>query len=254
VTLAIDLSGRRALVTGAGRGVGAAIARDLAAAGAAVVVNDLDGERATATAARLASSGAEVTAAAFDVTSASAVHDAFEALPRIDILVNNAGNAGMDEWPGLVSFVETTPADWEPFIQVNLYGVMHCTRAALPGMIDGGWGRVVTVLSDSARTGEPLMAAYAAAKAGAAGLCRSVAREVGRHGITVNCVALGTMRIGGAAAPLHPAQEKLLRRYPVARPGLPDDVSRLVALLASDAGEWITGQTIPVNGGLSAAL
>jgi 3-oxoacyl-[acyl-carrier protein] reductase len=254
VTLAIDLSGRRALVTGAGRGVGAAIARDLAAAGAAVVVNDLDGERATATAARLASSGAEVTAAAFDVTSASAVHDAFEALPRIDILVNNAGNAGMDEWPGLVSFVETTPADWEPFIQVNLYGVMHCTRAALPGMIDGGWGRVVTVLSDSARTGEPLMAAYAAAKAGAAGLCRSVAREVGRHGITVNCVALGTMRIGGAAAPLHPAQEKLVRRYPVARPGLPDDVSRLVALLASDAGEWITGQTIPVNGGLSAAL
>jgi 3-oxoacyl-[acyl-carrier protein] reductase len=160
----------------------------------------------------------------------------------------------MDEWPGLVSFVETTPADWEPFIQVNLYGVMHCTRAALPGMIDGGWGRVVTVLSDSARTGEPLMAAYAAAKAGAAGLCRSVAREVGRHGITVNCVALGTMRIGGAAAPLHPAQEKLVRRYPVARPGLPDDVSRLVALLASDAGEWITGQTIPVNGGLSAAL
>jgi 3-oxoacyl-[acyl-carrier protein] reductase len=254
VTLAIDLSGRRALVTGAGRGVGAAIARDLAAAGAAVVVNDLDGERATAAAARLASSGAEVTAAAFDVTSASAVHDAFEALPRIDILVNNAGNAGMDEWPGLVSFVETTPADWEPFIQVNLYGVMHCTRAALPGMIDGGWGRVVTVLSDSARTGEPLMAAYAAAKAGAAGLCRSVAREVGRHGITVNCVALGTMRIGGAAAPLHPAQEKLVRRYPVARPGLPDDVSRLVALLASDAGEWITGQTIPVNGGLSAAL
>jgi 3-oxoacyl-[acyl-carrier protein] reductase len=121
-------------------------------------------------------------------------------------------------------------------------------------MIDGGWGRVVTVLSDSARTGEPLMAAYAAAKAGAAGLCRSVAREVGRHGITVNCVALGTMRIGGAAAPLHPAQEKLVRRYPVARPGLPDDVSRLVALLASDAGEWITGQTIPVNGGLSAAL
>jgi 3-oxoacyl-[acyl-carrier protein] reductase len=99
-----------------------------------------------------------------------------------------------------------------------------------------------------------MMAVYAAAKAGAAGLSRSVAREVGQHGITVNCVALGTIRIGGKDAALHPAQEKIVRRYPVSRPGLPDDVSQLVALLASDGGEWITGQTIPVNGGVSTSL
>jgi len=254
MTLVIDLSGRRALVTGAGRGVGEAIARDLALAGASVVVNDLDPERAAATAARLAAEAGDVTAAAFDVTVASAVLEVFETLPRIDILVNNAGNAGMDGWPGLVPFAETSPADWEPFLRVNLYGVMHCTRAALPPMIEAGWGRVITVVSDSARTGDPLMAAYAAAKAGAAGLSRSIAREVGQHGVTVNCIALGTIRIGGKDAPLHPAQEKVVRRYPVSRPGLPDDVSQLVALLASDAGEWITGQTIPVNGGVSTSM
>jgi 3-oxoacyl-[acyl-carrier protein] reductase len=136
VTLAIDLSGRRALVTGAGRGVGEAIARDLAAAGACVVVNDLDGDRAAATAARLAASGADVAAAAFDVTSLAAVQEAFASLPRIDILVNNAGNAGMDSWPGLAPFASTSPADWDPFLQVNLYGVMHCIHTALPPMIE----------------------------------------------------------------------------------------------------------------------
>jgi NAD(P)-dependent dehydrogenase (short-subunit alcohol dehydrogenase family) len=249
----LDLAGRRALVTGGGRGVGAAIARDLAAAGATVIINDLDAERAEAGAQAIRDSGGEARVAAFDVTDWPAVRDAFAGLDQIDILVNNAGNAGGESWPGLKSFAETEPADWEAFLRVNLYGVMHCTRAALPAMIGTGWGRVVTVLSDAARTGEPLMAAYSAAKAGAAGLSRSVAREVGQHGITVNCVALGTMR-AGADVPLHPVQERALRRYPMGRIGLPDDVSALVVLLASDAGEWITGQTIPVNGGLSFAI
>jgi 3-oxoacyl-[acyl-carrier protein] reductase len=253
MTLAIDLTGHRALVTGAGRGIGARIARDLARAGASVVVNDLSEARAEESAAALRADGADVTSAAFDVTDWDAVRQAFAALPTVDILVNNAGNAGSDAWPGLRPVAETEPADWEPFLRVNLYGVMHCTRAALPAMIDRGWGRVVTVISDSARTGEPLMAAYAAAKAGAAGFCRSVAREVGRHGVTVNCVALGTMRRDDDA-PLNEVQEKAMRRYPIARAGLPGDVSGLVALLASDAAAWTTGQTIPVNGGLSAAL
>jgi 3-oxoacyl-[acyl-carrier protein] reductase len=253
MTLAIDLSGHRALVTGAGRGIGAGIARDLAAAGASVVVNDVSAERAEESAAALRAEGADATAATFDVTDWEAVRAAFDALPTVDILVNNAGNAGADGWPGLRPVAETDPADWEPFLRVNLYGVMHCVRAALPAMIDGGWGRIVTVISDSARTGDPLMAAYAAAKAGAAGFCRSVAREVGRHGITVNCIALGTMR-RDEDAPLNEVQEKAMRRYPIARAGLPRDVSGLVALLASDAAAWTTGQTIPVNGGLSSAL
>jgi NAD(P)-dependent dehydrogenase (short-subunit alcohol dehydrogenase family) len=249
----LDLTGRRALVTGAGQGLGAAIAVALARSGAEVVVNDLNPARADETAAKVRAAGGEAVAIAFDVTDWAAVRDGFAGAPAVDILVNNAGNAGMDGWPGLVPLAESDPADWEPFLRVNLYGVMHCTRAALPAMIETGSGRVVTILSDAARTGEPLMAAYSAAKAGAAGFSRSVAREVGRHGITVNCVALGTMR-AGPDAPLNEVQERAMRRYPVRRAGLPDDVTTLVTLLAGDAGEWITGQTIPVNGGLSFAL
>jgi NAD(P)-dependent dehydrogenase (short-subunit alcohol dehydrogenase family) len=251
--LSIDLTGRRALVTGAGRGVGARIAGDLAAAGAAVAVNDLDEGRARSAADALRANGGDADVSVFDVTDWTSVKRAFAALGPVDILVNNAGNAGADRWPGLRALAETSPEDWEPFLRVNLYGVMHCTRAALPAMIGGGWGRVVTVLSDAGRTGEPLMAAYSAAKAGAAGFSRSVAREVARHGVTVNCVALGTMRLDAAAAG-SPVQERAVQRYPIRRAGLPEDVSTLVALLASDAASWITGQTIPVNGGLSFAL
>ena len=100
-------------------------------------------------------------------------------------------------WRTSPTLVQTEPSDWEGFIKVNFYGVMYAVRAALPAMIDAQWGRVVTVISDTARVGETHMAAYSAAKAGAAGFCRSVAREVGRHGITVNCVALGTMNTQG---------------------------------------------------------
>jgi NAD(P)-dependent dehydrogenase (short-subunit alcohol dehydrogenase family) len=251
--LAIDLSGRQALVTGAGQGIGAGIARDLAAAGAAVIVNDRDADRAEQTASDLRARGATASAVVFDVTDWQSVSDSFASIGRIDILVNNAGNAGGDGWPPMRPVADSSPADWEPFLRVNLYGVMHCVRAALPAMIDAGWGRIVTLLSDAARTGEPMLAAYAAAKAGAGGFCRSVAREVGRHGVTVNCVALGTMR-ASAEVPLHPVQEKAMQRYPIRRAGLPEDVSTLVAFLASDAASWVTGQTIPVNGGLSFAL
>jgi NAD(P)-dependent dehydrogenase (short-subunit alcohol dehydrogenase family) len=250
--LSIDVTGRRALVTGAGRGVGARIAADLAAAGAAVVINDIDEGRARSAADALRASGRDAGVSVFDVTDWTSVERAFAALGPVDILVNNAGNAGTDRWPGLRPVAETSPEDWEPFLRVNLYGVMHCTRAALPAMIAAGWGRVVTVLSDAGRTGEPLMAAYAAAKAGAAGFCRSVAREVARHGVTVNCVALGTMRLDAAQGSA--VQERAVRRYPIRRAGMPEDVSTLVALLASDAASWITGQTIPVNGGFSFSL
>ena len=135
---------------------------------------------------------------------------------------------------------------------------MNATRATLPGMIAGGWGRIITIISDAARVGEPKMAVYAAAKAGAAGLTRSVANEVGRHGITANNISLGTMRTPlsedrwAAADPQETAAR--LRGYAVRRPGLPDDVGALVAYLASPAASWITAQTIPLNGGYSAAL
>jgi NAD(P)-dependent dehydrogenase (short-subunit alcohol dehydrogenase family) len=253
-----DLSGRRALVTGAGQGVGRGIALGLGAAGAAVVVNDLDLTRAESVAEEIAESGGRAVPAPFDVTDYAAVTAAVAANGPIDILVNNAGNAGVDGFGRLGSFADSEPADWHPFLAVNLYGVMNCTRAVLPGMIDRTWGRVITIVSDSGRTGGAGMAAYGAAKAGAAGLTRSLALETGRHGITVNNIALGTMRTEATEAFWadgdNPANTAILKGYPVRRPGSPDDVGPLVVFLADPETSWITGQTYPVNGGYSFSL
>ncbi len=251
-----DLAGRRALVSGAGRGVGAAIASALAAAGATVAVNDISAERAHGQATVIRDGGGSAFALAFDVTDFAQVTDAIAEHGPFEILVNNAGNAGVGSWPGMVPFVQTSPEDWMPFLNVNLYGVMHCVRAALPGMIAAGWGRVVTIISDAGRVGEPNMAAYAAAKAGAAGLTRAVSKEVGRHGVTANIVSLGTMRTPLTEASWagdNPPGQAMLRNYAIRRPGLPQDVASLVAYLTSTGASWITGQTIPLNGGYSVA-
>ena len=258
MALSIDLDGRRALVTGAGQGVGRGIARTLAAAGAEVVVNDLVADRAVAVVDEIDADGGRGVAAAFDVTDWGAVRDAVEAVGGVDILVNNAGNAGKADthgFEGMKPFADEDPDAWEPFVRVNLFGVMYVTRAVLPGMIERGAGRVITIVSDTARTGESHMAAYSAAKAGAAGLVRSIAREVARHGITANCIALGSMNQQERP---HEVEEvelaSLLKRYPIRRRGLPSDIANLTLFLASDLSPWITGQTIPVNGGYSMAL
>jgi NAD(P)-dependent dehydrogenase (short-subunit alcohol dehydrogenase family) len=252
-----ELSGRRALVTGAGQGVGRGIAQGLAAAGAHVVVNDLVADRAQEVVDEIAAAGGGASVAAFDVTDHAAVRAAVEAGGPVDVLVNNAGNAGVEGVGTRKPFAETEPHEWEPFLQVNLYGVLHGARAVLPGMIERGWGRVITIVSDAGRTGDKLMAPYAAAKAGAAGFTRALALEGGRHGVTANCISLGTMRTPLTEAfwaEPNPMADALMQRYVVRRPGGPDDVAPLVVLLASDAGEWITGQTYPVNGGYSFGL
>ena len=253
------LAGRRALVTGAGQGVGEGIARLLAVAGAEVVVNDYVAERAEAVAADIVGAGGRAVAAPFDVTDLDGVRSALGELGPIGILVNNAGNAGADGFGIPSLFVETGPPDWQKFLAVNLHGVLHCTHAVLPGMIGAGWGRVVTVISDAARTPEKGMAVYGAAKAAAAAFGRGIAAEVARHGITVNNVALGTMRTPLTAGlwddPANEAQQKaLLSRYLVRRPGDPADVAWIVATLASPRADWITGQTIPVDGGYTSSL
>jgi 3-oxoacyl-[acyl-carrier protein] reductase len=222
-----------------------------------VLVNDLVLERAEAVVAEVEGVGGVARPAVFDVTDYDAVVATFADNSPVDILVNNAGNAGRATTMGredLATLVQTEPSDWEGFIQVNLYGVMYAVRAALPAMIDAQWGRVVTVISDTARVGETHMAAYSAAKAGAAGFCRSVAREVGRHGITVNCVALGTMNTQGIPPEEDEIAEQLVKRYVIRRRGLPRDIAAMVTFLASPAAEWITGQTYPVNGGYSFTL
>ncbi len=250
----IDLQGRQALVTGAGQGVGRAIALALGSAGASVAVNDFVPDRAEAVAGEVRAAGGSAVAAPFDVSDFDGVMSAVGQVGNVDVLVNNAGNAGPEGF-NLGPFVETGPSDWTRYFAVNLFGVMHCTRAVLPAMIERRDGRVVTIISDAARWGEPYMGAYAAAKAGAAGFSRSIAREVGRHGITANCIALGT--IGppeeAAEADMSPEQadrlHKQLRPYIIRRRGRPEDISGLVTFLASPLASWITGQTYPVNGG-----
>jgi NAD(P)-dependent dehydrogenase (short-subunit alcohol dehydrogenase family) len=227
------LDGRVALVTGAGQGVGAGIARVLAERGAEVVVNDLFAERAEAVAREVGGR-----AVAFDVTDLDAVRAGFEAAGPVDILVNNAG-IPTDGFP-LVDFKDSDPELWHRFVDLNLYGVLHCTRTALPGMCERGWGRVVTISSEAGRVGMGIrVSLYGASKAAGIMLMKHVAHEVGPSGVTCNALALGGME----GIPLDP------KRQPIPRLGTGRDVGNAVAFLASDDAEWITGQVIPVNGG-----
>jgi len=253
-----DLHGRRALVTGAGQGVGDAIARELAGAGCEVLVNDIVEARAQVVADAITAAGGSADTVAFDVTDHDEVTAALTRSGPIDILINNAGNAGPQGFGTITPFVDTSPADWRRFVDVNLYGVMNCTHATLPGMIAARWGRVVTIVSDAGRTGGA-PAAYGAAKAAAAGFTRVIARDVARHAITVNALALGTMRTPvseefWADPDREQAQRALMADYLIRRPGEPDDVAWMVAALVSPRAGWITGQTIAVNGGFSFTL
>ena len=247
-----DLTGRVALVTGAGRGVGAGIARALAGQGAAVAVNDLSSARAEAVAGEIAGIGRRAIGLAADVTDPAQVTEMVAATERglgpVDILVNNAGIPAR----GMVvrQFRDMTPPDWEPFIRLNLYGFLYCIHAVLEGMCDRGWGRIVTVSSEAGRMGTALgISLYGAAKAAAVGFSRHLAVELGTSGVTVNCVSLGTMDYPAASAADHSSRA---RRYPTGRLGQPTDAAAAVVFLAADEASWITGQNLPVNGGLYA--
>ncbi|MFN0144438.1 MAG: SDR family NAD(P)-dependent oxidoreductase, partial [Mycobacterium sp.] len=167
------------MVTGGGQGVGRGTGLTLASAGASVVVNDYVAERAEQVAEEVRAAGGDARALPFDVTDYPAVLAAFAAAGPVDILVNNAGNAGQQNY-AMSLFMNTEPADWDRYLGVNLYGVMYCTRAALPGMAERGNGRIITIVSEAGRSGEPQLAADSAAKAGAAGFMRSIAQEGGR--------------------------------------------------------------------------
>jgi 3-oxoacyl-[acyl-carrier protein] reductase len=242
----LELRGRVALVTGAGQKIGAEIARQLARCGAAVAVNDVIPERAVRIAGEIEAAGGRAVAAVGDVTRESEVARfvaaAQSALGPVDILVNNAG---LPPDHAAVDFLETKPADWEPWIALNVHGVLLCTHAVLKGMCERGWGRVISILSEAGRVGQRHQAVYSAAKAAAAGFSRSLAHEVARCGVTVNCVSLGTVPVGMDSE----IEARLARRYPMGRLGRPQDVAPAVAFFASDEASWITGQTLPVNGG-----
>lgn len=249
------VDGTVALVTGGGAGVGFAAAQRLAADGRAdrLLINDIDPERAEQAAGAITqASGVDATPAVADVSDWSAVEAMFDDLGTggADIVVNNAGvPLGV---MGGQRFLDSGPADWAPWLDLNLTGVMNVTRLALPRMVDRGWGRIVTIVSDAARVGEANLVAYSAAKAGAAGFVRALAREVGRHQITCNAVALGTILHGMLEQILTPEQqEQMASRYVLRRLGRPDDPAGMISFLAGPDAGWITGQTYPVNGGFA---
>ncbi len=260
----LDLGGQIALVTGAGQGAGRAIALALARHNAGgVAVNDFVPERAQAVSKEIESLGVRAMPAPADVGDHAAVAHLMReiegTLGVVTLLVNNAGNAGPQATMGLSPpFWESEPEDWDRYFRTNLQGVMNCAHAALPNMVKHGTGRIVAIVSDAGRVGEPGLAAYSAAKAGAAGFVRAIAKEAGRFGVTANAISLSTLEPpldeAARAAFLAGEQTKArLSRYVIRRFGRPEDVAYMALFLCSTAASWITGQTYPVNGGYSFA-
>lgn len=259
----LDLGGQVAFVTGAGQSAGRGIALALAKHNAGgVAVNDYYPDRAQAVVEEIKALGVPAVAVPTDVSDLEAVRAgvarATAELGPVTLLVNNAGNAGPTNQIGREpKFWEVDPAEWDKFFRTNLYGVMNCCYAAIPGMIEAGRGRIVTIVSDAGRIGEPNLAPYCAAKAGAAGFMRSIAKELGRYNVTANSISLSALQPPWEdqeklAAYLESDQaKKQVSRYIVRRFGRPDDVAAMALFLCSDASSWISGQTYPVNGGYS---
>lgn len=242
-----QLEGKVALVTGAGQNTGAGIAKTLASRGAAVAVNDLLTDRAETVANEINKSGGSAVAAPFDVTDFEAVQqgvrEAQEQLGPLDILVNNAGVPDPFE-PSPFTLME--PADWKRFIDLNLYGVVHCSRAVIEGMCERGFGRVITISSGAGQIGLAMgVSLYGAGKGGALAFMRHLAMEVAGQGVTANSIALGLMGHVGDADVV----AAMARTVPVGRLGTPEDVGAAVTFMSSDEASWLTGQTLGLNGG-----
>ena len=249
----MKLKDRTAVVTGGASGIGRAITQALAREGARVAVLDLDEGGARETAAAIERAGGSAAAHRIDITDVGAVDGAIDAVAArwggLHVLVNCAG------WDKPMPFVETTPEFWDKIIAVNLRGPLACTRAALRHMIKADYGKIVTIASDAGRVGSTGEAVYSAAKGGLIAFTKTVAREVARHHINVNCVCPGpsdTPLFQKEFAEKSPKlAESLKRVIPWGRLGVPDDVAPAVVFLASDDAGFITGQTLSVSGGLT---
>lgn len=242
---------RVAVVTGGASGVGLAVCRTLAAAGAAVAVLDRDGDGVRAVAEELGRGGARALGLTADVSDrhslVAAYGDVRTELGPIEILVANAAIAGF------VPFEQLTPEAFEQTLAVNLTGTFHTIQLAIPDMVDAGWGRIVTVSSAAGQTGSLLQADYSASKGGVIALTKAVALEYATSGITANTVPpfmVDTPLFRKAQADgFLPEDRRLTRMVPAGRLGTGDDVAAAVAFLCSDAAAYITGQVIGVNGG-----
>lgn len=243
------LHGRTALVTGAGRGIGRAIAIALAEAGADVAVNDVADAALEPVVAQLREMGTRVYAVPADVADAAdvrrMVEDVHGQLGPITVLVNNAGLLRP------TPFAQIPVAEWEAVLDVNLKGSFLCAQAVLPDMQAAGWGRIVNMSSTAGKNVSTVGGAhYTAAKAGVLGLTRHLAREVAAGGITVNAICPGLIDTDMVRSTISAADvERYARSFPIARLGEPREVARLVAFLASDEAAYITGASLDINGG-----
>lgn len=244
-----DLTGRVAIVTGAGQGMGKAVAQALAARGARIVVNDRDPITATATAEELAAGGAEAMAIAADVVDAAAVREMVAQTDArwggVQILVNNAGILRPTK------VIDIPEAEWDQVIAVNLKGTFLCSQAVLPAMQAAGWGRIVNFSSTAGKNISTVGGAhYTAAKAGILGFTRHLAKEVAGDGITVNAVCPGLIDTEMVRATIDDDRcAAYARSFPISRLGRPEEVAELVAFLVSDRAAYITGASLDINGG-----
>ncbi len=240
-----SLSGKTALVTGASGGIGGAIAKTLHEAGAKLVISGTRREALDALNAELGGVATPITCNLSDPASIDAlVKDAESALSQVDILVCNAGvtkdNLSM----------RMKDEEWDQVIAINLTATFRLVRAAMKGMIKRRHGRIINITSVVGTMGNPGQANYCASKAGIAGMTRSIAQEVASRNVTINCIAPGFIKTAMTDALNEEQQKRITGNIPAGRFGLPQDVAGSVVFLASDAGAYITGQTIHVNGGL----
>ena len=258
----LGIKDRVAVVTGAGRGIGRQICLTLGQEGAKVAVNDVFQERADAVAEEIRRAGGQALGAVADVTDLEAVtamvsHIADE-WGAVDILVNNAGlpvSEGSQDAAAGPFFSRSDRAQWDRTMGLITYGALNCSRAVIEGMSERCWGRIISIISDAGRVGEPRLVAYSLAKAGVVGFSKALAKEMGRYCVTVNCVSPGTTETDATAEWIQEQGERIMRQYPLAkglnRLGQPADIADAVAFLASQRAEWITGQVLSVNGGYS---
>jgi 2-hydroxycyclohexanecarboxyl-CoA dehydrogenase len=249
----MKLKNRTAIVTGAGQGIGRAIALELAGEGAKVCVADLNPKTAKKTAEEIKAMGQRAIAVKVDVTELAQctemVKEIVSEFGFVDVLVNNVG------WDKIELFIKSEPATWNKIIAVNLIGPMNCFKTVLPIMIERKYGRIVTISSDAGRVGgHKGEAVYSGAKGGIIAFSKTLAREVARYGITVNCIAPGptdTPLLTASTGDDPVVLEKFRKAIPLRRLGQPEDIARAVAFFVSDKASFITGQVLSVSGGIT---